>query len=89
MLQCSRRRSKPRISCLWIPAAWDSTWLVMAQAFEFRFRVAPGGSTCLLWADPKTGQGAVIMTNSASASGAIRLEILVGIASEYGWPLLH
>ncbi len=45
------------------------------------------GSTCLLWAYPETGQGAVIMTNSASAAGAIRLEILVSIASEYDWPL--
>lgn len=47
------------------------------------------GSTCLLWAYPETGQGAVIMTNSASAAGAIRLEVLVSIASEYDWPMMQ
>jgi CubicO group peptidase (beta-lactamase class C family) len=47
------------------------------------------GSTSLVWAYPETGQGAVIMTNSSSAAGAIRLEILVSIASEYGWPLMQ
>ena len=36
---------------------------------------------------PETGQGAVIMTNSASGEGAIRIEILLSIAAEYGWPL--
>ena len=42
------------------------------------------GSTCILWAHPETGQGAVIMTNSASGEGAIRLEILLSIAVECG-----
>ncbi len=45
------------------------------------------GSTCLLWVHPETGQGAVIMTNSAGGEGAIRFEILLSIAAEYGWPL--
>jgi len=56
---------------------------------EFRFMHTGGtwGSTCLLWVHPETGQGAVIMTNSASGEGAIRLEILLSIAAEYGWPL--
>ena len=44
------------------------------------------GSTSLLWAHPETGQGAIIMTNSASGS-LLRFEILLGIAREYGWPL--
>lgn len=47
------------------------------------------GSTCLLWMYPETGQGAVIMTNSASAEGAIRFEILLSIAVEYKWPLIR
>jgi CubicO group peptidase (beta-lactamase class C family) len=56
---------------------------------EFRFMHTGGtwGSTCILWAHPETGQGAVIMTNSASGEGAIRFEILLSIAAEYGWPL--
>lgn len=56
---------------------------------EFRFVHTGGtwGSTCLLWVHPETGQGAVIMTNSASGEGAIRFEILISIAAEYGWPL--
>jgi hypothetical protein len=41
------------------------------------------GSSCLVWAYPETGTGTVIMTNSASAAGAIRFEILVSIAAEY------
>ena len=45
------------------------------------------GSTCLLWVYPEIGQGAAIMTNSASSEGAIRFEILLSIAAEYGWPL--
>ncbi len=45
------------------------------------------GSTCLIWIYPETGQGAVIMTNSASAQGIIRFEILFSIAAEYGWPI--
>lgn len=44
------------------------------------------GSTSLVWVFPETGQGAVIMTNSAAAQGVIRLEILLSIAEEYGWP---
>jgi CubicO group peptidase (beta-lactamase class C family) len=45
------------------------------------------GSTALLWLQPATGQGAVIMTNSAGSDGAIRFEILLSIAAEYGWPM--
>jgi CubicO group peptidase (beta-lactamase class C family) len=56
---------------------------------ESRFSHTGGtwGSTCLLWMHPETGQGAVIMTNSATGQGAIRFEILASIAVEYGWPL--
>ncbi|HEY69031.1 MAG TPA: beta-lactamase family protein [Anaerolineae bacterium] len=45
------------------------------------------GSTCLIWLYPERGQGAIIMTNSASWEGAIRFEILISLAMEYGWPL--
>jgi CubicO group peptidase (beta-lactamase class C family) len=45
------------------------------------------GSTCVLWVYPETGQGAVIMTNSASGQGMIVFEILLSLAVEYGWPL--
>ncbi len=45
------------------------------------------GSTCLIWLYPERGQGAIIMTNSASGQGAIRFEILISLAMEYGWPL--
>jgi hypothetical protein len=45
------------------------------------------GSTCVLWMYPETGDGAVVMTNSAGAQGVIRFEILLGIAQVYGWPL--
>jgi CubicO group peptidase (beta-lactamase class C family) len=48
---------------------------------------ATWGSTSLVWAHPETGQGVVIMTNSATGS-MIRFEILLGIALEYGWPLV-
>jgi CubicO group peptidase (beta-lactamase class C family) len=44
------------------------------------------GSTSILWAYPETGQGAIIMTNSATGD-LIRFEILLGIAKEFGWPL--
>jgi CubicO group peptidase (beta-lactamase class C family) len=44
------------------------------------------GSTAIVWAYPERGQGAVIMTNSATGS-LLRFEILLGIALEYGWPL--
>jgi hypothetical protein len=59
-----------------------------AEGQEFRFMHTGGtwGSTCVLWAHPETGQGAVVMTNSASGGGAIRFEILASIAAEYGWP---
>jgi CubicO group peptidase (beta-lactamase class C family) len=43
------------------------------------------GSTCILWIIPQTGQGAVVMTNSASGS-LIRFEILSSISEAYGWP---
>lgn len=45
------------------------------------------GSTSVLWAHPSTGQGAVIMTNSATGS-LLRFEILLAIAMEYGWPMM-
>lgn len=45
------------------------------------------GSTSLLWIYPETGQGAVIMTNSAAGHGLIRFEILLSIAEEYGWSM--
>jgi hypothetical protein len=56
------------------------------QGFRFSHTGGTWGSTCILWAHPKTGQGAVVMTNSASGAGAIRFEILVSIAAEHGWP---
>jgi CubicO group peptidase (beta-lactamase class C family) len=43
------------------------------------------GSTCIVWIFPQTGQGAVVMTNSASGS-MIRFEILYSISQVYGWP---
>lgn len=48
---------------------------------------ATWGSTCILWAYPEMGDGAVIMTNSASAQGIILFEVLLSIAAEYGWAL--
>jgi CubicO group peptidase (beta-lactamase class C family) len=45
------------------------------------------GSTAILWMVPATGQGAVVMTNSASNQGLLRFEILLAISAEYGWPL--
>jgi CubicO group peptidase (beta-lactamase class C family) len=56
---------------------------------EFHFMHTGGTwvSTCVLWMYPETGQGVVIMTNSASGDGAIRFEILASIAAEYAWPL--
>jgi CubicO group peptidase (beta-lactamase class C family) len=46
------------------------------------------GSSCVLWAYPETGQGAVVMTNKADdGSGSILFEILFSIAREYGWPV--
>jgi CubicO group peptidase (beta-lactamase class C family) len=55
-------------------------------AFHFSHTGGTWGSTSLLWMYPDTGQGAVIMTNSASGQGAIRFEVLLSIAAEYGWP---
>jgi hypothetical protein len=55
------------------------------EGFRFSHTGGTWGSTCVLWAHPETGQGAVIMTNSASGQGAVRFEILVSIAAEYGW----
>jgi CubicO group peptidase (beta-lactamase class C family) len=43
------------------------------------------GSTCIVWLIPQTGQGAVVMTNSASGS-LIRFEILYSISEACGWP---
>jgi CubicO group peptidase (beta-lactamase class C family) len=43
------------------------------------------GSTCILWLVPQTGQGAVVMTNSANGA-MIRYEILYSISKVYGWP---
>jgi CubicO group peptidase (beta-lactamase class C family) len=42
------------------------------------------GSSCVIWFYPQTGQGAVVMTNSAS--NPLTFEILIGIAVAYGWP---
>jgi CubicO group peptidase (beta-lactamase class C family) len=58
------------------------------QEFLFMHTGGTWGSTCIIWIYPETGQGAVIMTNSARGEGAIRFEILLSIADEYGWPLL-
>ena len=44
------------------------------------------GSTSIVCAYPETGQGAIIMTNSATGS-LLRIEILLGIARAFGWPL--
>jgi CubicO group peptidase (beta-lactamase class C family) len=57
------------------------------QSLRFVHTGGTWGSTSLLWAYPETGQGAIIMTNSASGQGAIRFEILLRVAFEYDWPL--
>jgi CubicO group peptidase (beta-lactamase class C family) len=44
------------------------------------------GSCSVIWFYPQTGQGAVILANSANGS-LLRFEILVGIATAYGWPM--
>jgi len=44
------------------------------------------GSTSIIWFYPQLGKGAVVMTNSASSS-LLRFEILLSIASVYGWPM--
>jgi CubicO group peptidase (beta-lactamase class C family) len=46
---------------------------------------ATWGSSSIVLAYPGTGQGAIIMTNSATGS-LLRFEILLGIAREFGWP---
>jgi CubicO group peptidase (beta-lactamase class C family) len=43
------------------------------------------GSSAIVLVYPETGQGAVVMTNSANGSN-LRFEILFSIAAEYGWP---
>jgi CubicO group peptidase (beta-lactamase class C family) len=42
------------------------------------------GSNSVIWFYPQIGKGAVVMTNSASSS-LLRFEILLSIASVYGW----
>ena len=49
---------------------------------------ATWGSTAVLMAYPERGQGAIIMTNSATGS-LIRFEILLAIALEHQWPLVQ
>jgi CubicO group peptidase (beta-lactamase class C family) len=44
------------------------------------------GSNSIIWFYPQLGKGAVVMTNSASAS-LLRFEILLSIAMVYGWPM--
>ncbi|UCH60496.1 MAG: beta-lactamase family protein [Anaerolineales bacterium] len=44
------------------------------------------GSCSLIWFYPQLGKGLVVMVNSASGS-LLRLEILLSIATVYGWPL--
>jgi len=56
------------------------------RGFRFLHTGGTWGSSCILLALPETGQGAVVMTNSASPGGAILYEILLSIAAEYGWP---
>jgi CubicO group peptidase (beta-lactamase class C family) len=44
------------------------------------------GSCSIFWFYPQNGKGAVVMINSASGS-LLRFEILLSIASAYGWPM--
>jgi CubicO group peptidase (beta-lactamase class C family) len=44
------------------------------------------GSCSVIWFYPQTGKGSVVMVNSTSGS-LLRFEILLGIASAYGWPM--
>jgi len=44
------------------------------------------GSCSIIWFYPQIGKGAVVMINSASGS-LLRFEILLSIASAYGWPM--
>jgi CubicO group peptidase (beta-lactamase class C family) len=64
-------------------------WDLSGEGRDLRGSLPGGsfGSTSLLWVYPERGQGAVIMTNSAAAQGAIRFEILLSLMNEYGWPL--
>ena len=57
------------------------------QDFRFIHTGATWGSSSVLMAFAKRGQGAVVMTNAASGPGIIRLEILLSISAEYGWPI--
>jgi CubicO group peptidase (beta-lactamase class C family) len=59
------------------------------QSLQFLHTGGTWGSSCVLWSFPETGQGAVVMTNSASADGTIFYEILLSIAAEYGWLLTN
>ena len=42
------------------------------------------GSTCVLWAFPETGDGAVVMTNSARGT-LLNFEVLLALSVEYDW----
>jgi len=53
---------------------------------EFLHGGATFGSAAILWANPRTGQGVVVMTNSGGR-GLIRIEILLSVAAEYEWPM--
>jgi CubicO group peptidase (beta-lactamase class C family) len=44
------------------------------------------GSSCVMWFYPQVGKGAVVMTNSADGS-LLLFEILLSVASAYGWPM--
>jgi CubicO group peptidase (beta-lactamase class C family) len=44
------------------------------------------GSCSVIWFYPQLGKGVVVMINSASG-GLLRFEILLSIASIYGWPM--
>ncbi|MGD8698246.1 MAG: serine hydrolase domain-containing protein [Gemmatimonadales bacterium] len=56
------------------------------ESFAFLQTGGTWGSTCILWAYPETGQGAVVMTNARGGQGMIRFEILLAVAREYAWP---
>jgi CubicO group peptidase (beta-lactamase class C family) len=45
------------------------------------------GSCSVIWFYPQLGKGAAVMINSASG-GLLRFEILLSIASIYGWPMV-
>lgn len=52
--------------------------------FAFSHGGASDGYRCFMLAYPARGEGAVIMTNSDAGQG-LYLEVLRGLASEYGW----